>query len=743
MTAGSSQPRFISLRWRLVLPIVIVLLVVSMIGAFTLGKNLTAAADAPQRNLLVQLGQAVRNRANDLYEQSRLEAQRVAFTRGVADAVQSRSATVLQPILESSARLANLDSIIVTDLQGIEVAGVLRVEQDSIAAYAVSTDTDLHVQLVVRTVLDENMLGAAGLLRTPQGLVLYTAVPLTDGNQRIGIVLVGRMLGNVLDDLKAGGMVDLALYSADSELLQTTLPQVDDTTSDLSLSPVIFEQIMTAPDQLTIRPLLLSNQSYQSAYSAFQFGPQPLGVIAAFLPNSVPAIAQTGQQLGGLTLAAVTGAVLIMLFIALYSLVLRPAGQVTSVAAALKAGNPLVRTGLKPINEVGAAGHALDQYADYVQERQDALRTSLRRQRRESEYLQSILESMPDGIVVHDQNGQIVVINDRARVLIGTQPFDKLGLRDLTTSENNPTYKPLAPGLYTLGDPRRLEWDGHMVSAQATAIMNIADQRVGTVVVLRDITGEIRREQLQDAMLKRFSDEAQTPFVPSSHPESSSPPMKEIALTLARHTGALQKMIFEMREITMPNPPDSPESQQPLYLDTLIWVIANEWRQIAAAANLTLEVLIEQRGLFVLGDERRLRWGIGNLVDNAIKYTLPGGKLTLEINGESDGRALMRVRDNGVGISREDALHLSTRFYRGTPRTPDGDILHVPGTGQGLYVAKQIIEAHRGSLQIKSKPAVGTAAYFALPTTSPVGYELPFLNHVDIDGETVRVKSTK
>ncbi|MBA3873333.1 MAG: PAS domain S-box protein, partial [Anaerolineae bacterium] len=532
----------------------------------------------------------------------------------------------------------------------------------------------------------------------------------------------------------------VALYGSDSALLQTTTHPVNTTSSELNLSPDELQRILAAPNQLTLHPIQLNSQAYQAAYAPFQFGTQPLGVIASFLPDTVPAITQTGQQLGGLSLAAVAGTAVIALFIATHAFVIRPAGQVTQVAQALQAGNSFVRTGMKPTNEIAAAGHALDQYADYVQERQDTLRASLRRQRRESEYLMSVLESMPDGIVVHDQQGQIVVMNEPARVLLGTQPEDKLGLRDLSASKSKSS-QPLAPGLYTLGDPRRLEFDGHMINAQAAALVNLSDERVGTLVVLRDITKEVRRDQLQEAMLKWMSDEVQlsTRFV--SHAQQMPSLINNVALDLAKHSGAIQKLIFEMREITMPDAPNLHESQRPLYLDTLIWVIANEWRQIASAANLGLEVLIEKRGLFVLGDERRLRWAIGNLVDNAIKYTLPGGKLTLEVNGESDGRALMRVRDNGVGIIRAEIPHLTTRFYRGTPRTLEGDILHVPGTGQGLYVTKQVIQAHGGLLQIKSKPGVGTAVYFALPVTASVSYELPILSHeFDLEGETVRLK---
>ncbi len=740
MTVGSPQPRYISVRWRLLLPIFIALMLAVMAGAYTLGISLTRAAVTPQTNMLTQIGDSLRTHANDLYEQSFMEAQRVAFTRGVSEALTNRAATDLQPILEASARLANLDSVVVTDMQGIELAGVLRVEQQATVSYTVSTATDLHVQSVVRAVLDEKITGATGLLRTPNGLLLYTAVPIMSADQRIGIVLVGRSLDNLLADLKADGIADLALYGSDAALLQTTARPVDAVSSALALSPDTFQQIIATPNQLTLLPLQLKSQSYQAAYEPFQFGAQTLGVIAVLLPDTVPAITRTGQQLGGLTLAAVAGAAVIALFIALYSQVIRPAVHVTASAQALTAGNPLVRTGMQPTNEIASAGHALDQYANYVQERHDALRASLRRQRRETEYLMSVLESMPDGIVVHDQQGEIIVMNEQARILLGTQPQDKLGLRDFASATKSHK-QVLAPGIYTLGDPRLLEFDGHMITAQAAALLNLSEERVGTLVVLRDITREVRREQVQDAMLKRLSDEVQMAMQPASNTGSLPSLMNEVAYDLSRHSGALQKLIYEMREITMPDVPQMHESQHPIYLDTLVWVIANEWRQIASAANLSLEILIEKRGLFILGDERRLRWAIGNLVDNAIKYTLPGGKLTLEINGESDGRALMRVRDNGVGITREEIPHLTTRFYRGTPRTPSGEVLHVPGSGQGLYVAKQVIEAHGGLLQIKSKPAIGTAVYFALPITSSVSYELPQLpREFDLEGETVRIK---
>jgi signal transduction histidine kinase len=168
---------------------------------------------------------------------------------------------------------------------------------------------------------------------------------------------------------------------------------------------------------------------------------------------------------------------------------------------------------------------------------------------------------------------------------------------------------------------------------------------------------------------------------------------------------------------------------RPLAVETLMWAVANDWRQIAIAAGLQLQMALDKRGMRVPGDESRLRLAIGNIVDNAIKYTLPGGAISLEIKDEVDGTVHLRIRDNGVGIAPADMEHLFMPFYRGTPTTADGEIIRVPGMGQGLHLARQIIEAHGGRIKVKSRPGVGTAVYVALPLTA--GEALPLADTVD------------
>jgi signal transduction histidine kinase len=471
--------------------------------------------------------------------------------------------------------------------------------------------------------------------------------------------------------------------------------------------------------------------------------------VAYTLPRAAtPLLPRAAQQLTNLLFASLAAVVVIVTFV-FVNWTLERVNRINRVAQALAAGHMGARTGMKPTSEVGRLGQALDEYADHVQERQDELRATLRRHRREITHLTSVLEALPEGVVVQDAHGEVIFTNDHAKALLGAQDFaHSEDFKSVTTVVTTVLGAAIAPGIYALGDPRRVELDGRMISAQAAALLSPLNERVGTVIVLRDITDEVRRERARDALIGRLTHDVEQPLSEKARLVAGMVPspdaISSFAREMSRHAIALQKLVVEMRELTA-NLDTHPftRTQRPLPLETLIWAIANEWRQVAQAENLRLDVQIEHKGLYVLGDERRLRWAIGNLVDNAIKYTLPGGALSLEIKGEENGLARLRIRDNGVGISADDLPSVFTRFYRGSPTASNGTVIHVPGTGQGLSVARQIIEAHGGRIYIKSAPGVGTAVYFTLPLTAPVSIELPYLAGHDMEGETVRLPAQR
>ncbi len=723
-----------SLHWRLTLPVFVVVLTAAIVGAYLWVRTTAGGLDVPQMNLLQQGIQATGARANALFERQRREAQRIALTVGVAELMRRGQAQALDEILRGPARLSDLDGIILTDTQGREILSLLRVSGADGVDYTASTGSDLSQEPLIEVLKSGS--AAAGWVRTPEGLLLVTGAPVFQRGARVGIALVGQRIAVVMAELHNSAVVHMALFGPDGQLLATSLPLQTATIAALAAVPDDLPDQLLRPEQAVVRPVVLDGQAYLAAYVPFWFGDAPQGWVAALLPDSLPVLTEAARHASALVMAALVGAVVIVMFVAVGSLASR-ARQVAQTATALAAGQMTARTGMKPHDTIGAIGHALDRYADAVQQRQDALRLTLRRHRREVEHLLSVLEALPDGVIVQDADGRVMLMNEVAKKLLGSQRVLRgATLNDLTAVVTDVLGASLAPGVYALGDPQRVELDGKMLQARAAALTDLAEQRVGTVIMLRDVTEEVRRERAREALFGRVHQEVQQPMAELLYAETRRNPDAALPRALARHAVALQKLIVEMRELSLTDAPAFRDGQRAILLDTLMWTIANEWRQIAQAANLELEVVIERQGLYILGDERRLRWAIGNLVDNAIKYTPPGGKLALEVRGEDGGRALVRVRDTGVGISPEDLPHVFTRFFRGKPVTAGGRVIRVPGAGQGLTLARQVIEAHGGSIDILSQPGQGTTVNFTLPLTAPVHLSLPRLPD-DMDGETV------
>ncbi len=410
-------------------------------------------------------------------------------------------------------------------------------------------------------------------------------------------------------------------------------------------------------------------------------------------------------QFTGLILAILAAGAVITTFIVLSWLIGR-IKKITRVAEALAAGELTARTGMHPTDEVSRMGHALDQYADRVQNRQNELRASSRQGRREVEQLTAAMEALPDGIIVQDLDGTVQHINTAAKNLLDVPSGLRSAIdekRELELTEFITQRLGHALPLLGVSDARWVTLNAGQpelareLNVSTTPMTSMSHHRIGTLVVLRDMSSEVERARVRDSLLNQMNaalENDSRPIVP------------------------LREAYKALREAVETNRPTTAnDAHRPFSLDRFVLGLVNEWRQPAQSANLTLDLVNERPGLIVMGDERRLRYAIACLLDNAVKYTPPGGKVLLEIKGEEKGMARLRLRDNGTGIAADELPHVFTRFYRGTPTTTGGRVIRVPGAGQGLTLAKEIIEGHGGTITIRSQVGMGTAVYFTLPTT--------------------------
>jgi heavy metal sensor kinase len=115
--------------------------------------------------------------------------------------------------------------------------------------------------------------------------------------------------------------------------------------------------------------------------------------------------------------------------------------------------------------------------------------------------------------------------------------------------------------------------------------------------------------------------------------------------------------------------------------------------------------------LAVSGDVRLIQRMLGNILDNAIKYTPSGGSVSVSLQPNPGGSVAIAVKDSGVGISEKDRPHIFERFYRGDPSRSQA------GAGLGLSLARAVARAHAGDITVDSSPASGAIFRVVLPVS--------------------------
>lgn len=155
--------------------------------------------------------------------------------------------------------------------------------------------------------------------------------------------------------------------------------------------------------------------------------------------------------------------------------------------------------------------------------------------------------------------------------------------------------------------------------------------------------------------------------------------------------------------------------REPVDIAAVLRGVAEKFRPQAAAAAITLTCELPENLLPVLGDGDRLAQVFTNLVDNAIRHTPPGGRVTLRGRPEPDGLVL-EVADTGEGIPAEALPHIFERFYRvdSARAASRGE-----GAGLGLAIVHDIVKAHGGTIKVRSKVGQGSVFTVRLPFVAP------------------------
>ena len=360
----------------------------------------------------------------------------------------------------------------------------------------------------------------------------------------------------------------------------------------------------------------------------------------------------------------------------------------------------------------------------------DRLSKLAERQATDITRLTGVLAVISEGVIMQDTEGRIVLMNQAARDLLGSvRHFWDSELGQMFAAARHQT---TLEGEITLGEAQRVEVNDRVIGAQLAIVADPQGVRLGTVLMLRDVTRDALADRLKDQFITQMSHELRTPLaaikgmsdVLLAVPEDR-PPNRKFLEAISRNVAVLDRMIVELLDISEIGAGSFAVRQQDVELEGLVFTVIQGLGARIEKAGLSLAVMVTNREkLKVLGDDRRLQWAVGHLIDNSVKYTEASGEIVIRLGRIREHYILIEVSDTGVGIHPNDLPHIFERFYRGEARTTSGKIIDPRGLGQGLFVARAVAEAHGGYLSVASAVGEGSTFTLALPLDRPVRPDL-------------------
>ncbi len=348
---------------------------------------------------------------------------------------------------------------------------------------------------------------------------------------------------------------------------------------------------------------------------------------------------------------------------------------------------------------------------------------------RQNQYLDAILESSADGILLLDPQHKILRFNRACTRLTGWAPEAAVGASQdevvrWVRREPGPSLEeaeadgwPLTPQatLYLEGDLRR--YDGGRVSVGITyaPVLSPEGRLLSIIANLRDITRFREAEELKSTFISIVSHELRTPvalikgYAGTLRRDDArwDPAVVRDSLTvIEEEADRLAELIDDLLDASRLQAGALALEFSETSLAPLIERVVERYRPQAAGHELRVELSDLP---LVFADEGRLTQVITNLLSNAVKYSPEGSQVTVRAEARRT-EVVVCVADAGPGIDPADAPRVFDRFYRA-----DAAARGTKGAGLGLYLARAIIEAHRGRIWVDSHPGQGGRVCFSLP----------------------------
>jgi two-component system phosphate regulon sensor histidine kinase PhoR len=371
---------------------------------------------------------------------------------------------------------------------------------------------------------------------------------------------------------------------------------------------------------------------------------------------------------------------------------------------------------IRSSDEIGMLAENINYMVDELQRRISALEE-------EKAKVEAAFSSALDGVLILDRQGRIETVNRGMEAMVGERYRDLVGKTPLEAFRNLDLQKALDQ-YRTHGIPVSQEielGEGEPVVLDASITpMRGADTADGkTMIVFHDVTRLKKLERMRVDFAANVTHEIKTPltailgFVETLQEGAieDRETAKKFLSTIARHAERLNRLVEDLLTISNIELGEMRFSFESVALSGIVQSALNMMQLKVREKKIDIQSEIPEDLPAIRADRDRLSQILINILDNAIKFTPEGGKITVTASPAADHEVVVRITDTGIGVPKDEVSRLGERFYR-VDKTRSREL---GGTGLGLSIVKHLMTAHKGHIEIDSQLGRGTTVSLYFP----------------------------
>ena len=496
----------------------------------------------------------------------------------------------------------------------------------------------------------------------------------------------------------------------------------DDYLSKRSFDPQVSQVLKTGESAKKIQTNPDTNRRVWLYVSPIKKDNEVVGVVSLMAD-----IESVYQDLVGITKIFTVGTILSILITTIIGFVASKTvtSSIEKMSAQVKtmaSGNYGTVVGINTNDEIGDLAKVFNQISKRIKEEQDVTETERRK-------LATIIESMMDGIITTDTNGKVILINTSAGDMIDAPENEILIGKDALKLLNISEYESIGEIIEaedSLLVNASEDDESLLLRAEFSKILKeenedlsqVSTELEGYIIVLYDVTDQERQERERREFVSTVSHELRTPLTTmNSYIEALEEGVindKELAPqfidTIHKETTRMIRMVNELMQLGKMDIKEEHYDKEFIDINKLIEQISDRFELTHPEKNFIK--YIPKTPIFVEGDQDKLTQVFDNIMNNAIKYSPNGKNITVRVRQNyNHNRVSISIKDEGLGIPLVHIDKIFNRFYRvdkSRQRT-------MGGTGLGLALAKNIVEAHRGRIWAQSREGYGSIIFVTLP----------------------------